>query len=211
MIMQSFLYRFIRTRVAPGLLWLCLALAAQAEEPGILVLGDSISAAYGMSLEEGWVALMARRLEKYRVINASISGETSEGALRRLPELLQQHSPRWVIIELGGNDGLRGYPIGRFRDNLETMVTVSRESGAGVILLPMEIPPNYGARYTRDFRDSYTLVARQTGALVGPFILEGIATNPDLMQADGIHPAVAAQPMMLEKVLPTVIQALEGS
>jgi acyl-CoA thioesterase-1 len=211
LIMQSFLYRFIRTRLAPGLLWLCLALAAQAEEPGILVLGDSISAAYGMSLEEGWVALLARQLEQYRVINASISGETSEGALRRLPQLLQQHAPRWVIIELGGNDGLRGYPIDRFRNNLEAMVSLSRESGASVILLPMEIPPNYGARYTRDFRDSFVQVAQQADVWIAPFILDGIATNPSLMQADGIHPAVEAQPMMLENVLPAILQALEAS
>ncbi len=183
---------------------------------GILVLGDSISAAYGMSLEQGWVALMAQQMEQdqdrpYRVINASISGETTAGALRRLPGLLEQHAPDLVIIELGGNDGLRGYPIPRFRANLESMVALSREAGAEVILLPMEIPPNYGTRYTSAFRETYAAVAEQSDALLAPFILEGVATDPDLMQPDGIHPTPDAQPLMLENVLPTVLEALGRS
>jgi acyl-CoA thioesterase-1 len=198
------------------LLALCLALQAQARETGILVLGDSISAAYGMSLEQGWVALMAQQMAEdhgrpYRVVNASISGETTAGALRRLPGLLQQHAPDLVIIELGGNDGLRGYPIPKFRANLESMVALSREAGAEVILLPMEIPPNYGSRYTSAFRETYVAVADQKDVLLAPFILEGVATDPDLMQPDGIHPTPDAQPLMLENVLPTVLEALGRS
>ncbi len=189
---------------------------ALAKESSILVLGDSISAAYGMSLEQGWVALMAEHMRRqqgdgYQVVNASISGETTAGALRRLPALLQQHSPALVIIELGGNDGLRGYPIDRFRANLEQMVALSRAAGARVILLPMEIPPNYGARYTSEFRRTYVTVADGGDVLLAPFILEGVATDPALMQPDGIHPTAAAQPRMLETVLPTVLEALERS
>ena len=154
---------------------------------------------------------MATNGANYRVINASISGETTGGGLRRLPALLEQHQPQLVIIELGGNDGLRGYPIGKFRTNLETMVTLSSEAGARTLLLPMEIPPNYGARYTSDFRDSYVLVAKKTGAMLAPFILDGVATDPALMQDDGVHPRVEAQPIILQNVLPTVLAALDKS
>ncbi len=181
----------------------------------ILVLGDSISAAYGMSLEQGWVALMEQQLaiggQAYRVVNASISGETSGGGLRRLPALLDQHRPQLVIIELGANDGLRGYPINRFRDNLSAMVKLSQDAGASVVLLPMEIPPNYGSRYTSDFRQSFPSVATATGAALAPFILEGIATDPKLMQEDGLHPRAEAQPRILENVMPSITDALEGS
>lgn len=185
-----------------------MAYTSQARAQTILVVGDSLSAAYGMSLEQGWVALMAAQLTNHKVINASISGETTAGALRRLPALLGEHKPSLVILELGGNDGLRGYPINRFRDNLRQLVALSSEAGATVVLLPMEIPPNYGARYTGSFRDSYPLVADQTGAILGPFILDGIATNADLMQADGIHPTAEAQPMMLANVQPVILGTL---
>ena len=190
------------------MLLLCLSLSAQAREHRILVLGDSISAAYGMSLEQGWVTLLAEQLAAREapseVVNASISGETTAGGLRRLPQLLAQHSPNVVIIELGANDGLRGYPLDRLRTNLDKLVALSVEAGARVILISMEIPPNYGARYTAGFRDSFALVADSTGSILAPFLLDGVATNPALMQADGIHPTVAAQPQLLGNILPTI-------
>ena len=213
MIMQRFLYRYLRAGLAFGLLWLALIATAQAREHSILVLGDSISAAYGMSLEQGWVALLAGQLEReyprqYTVVNASISGETSAGGLRRLPALLQQHSPSVVIIELGGNDGLRGYPLKKLRYNLSSLVELSKTSGAEVILLPMEIPPNYGTRYTSGFRQSYADVAQNTDSTLAPFMMTGVATDPSLMQGDGIHPSVGAQPKLLDNLLPTVIEVL---
>ena len=212
MIMQRFLYRSLRSNVILGLLWLSLCANAQARDHTVLVLGDSISAAYGMSLQQGWVALLAGQLQDndppYQVVNASISGETTAGGLRRLPALLQEHHPAVVIIELGANDGLRGFPLGTLRENLSQLVALSQDSGASVILLPMEIPPNYGARYTSGFRQSYVQVAGKTGSAITPFVLEGVATDPTLMQGDGIHPTVKAQPRLLNNVLPTVIEVL---
>ena len=193
---------------------LSLLLPVQALGASILVLGDSISAAYGMSLDQGWVALLERRIAAngdYKVVNASISGETSAGGLRRLPGLLEQHQPRLVIIELGANDALRGYPIPRFRANLESMVALSRDAGAKALLLSMEIPLNYGPRYTNDFRNAFATVAEETEAELAPFILDGVATDSALMQEDGLHPRVEAQPIMLENILPAVLQALGES
>lgn len=198
--------------MALGLLSLCLNSNAQSNEQRILVLGDSISAAYGMSLEQGWVAMLGEVLSDtepaYQVINASISGETSAGGLRRLPELLAQHTPSLVIIELGANDGMRGYPLPTLRSNLNKLAELSMEAGARVILLAMEIPPNYGSRYTAGFRESFAVVAAHTGSILGPFVLEGVATDPALMQADGIHPRAEAQPILLDNVLPTIMTAL---
>jgi acyl-CoA thioesterase-1 len=172
----------------------------------VLVLGDSISAAYGMSLDQGWVALLAGRLAEthpeWQVVNASISGETSAGAAARLPALLAEHKPAVVVIELGGNDGLRGYPVKRLRNNLRSMVEQSRASGAQVLLLAMEIPPNYGSRYTQAFRSSFATVAEETGSALSPFMLDGVATDQSLMQNDGIHPSVEAQPLLLANVWP---------
>lgn len=181
--------------------------------PRVLVLGDSISAAYGMSLEQGWVALLQRQLEERwpdsQVVNASISGDTSAGGLRRLPALLAEHAPDIVVIELGGNDGLRGYPTGKLKSNLTTMATLARDTGADVVILPMEIPPNYGPRYTRSFRQSFPSAAEETQSVLGPFVLEGIATESELMQQDGIHPTVTAQPLITKLVQP-VIERLLG-
>lgn len=172
----------------------------------VLVMGDSISAAYGMSLQEGWVALLAERLAEnhsgWQVINASISGETSAGAAGRLPALLEEHAPAVVILELGGNDGLRGYPVKRMRDNLKTMVEQSQAAGAEVLVLAMEIPPNYGSRYTQAFRRSFAAVTEATGSTLSPFMLDGVATDRKLMQDDGIHPTVEAQPRLLANVWP---------
>ncbi|MDX1733939.1 MAG: arylesterase [Halioglobus sp.] len=202
----------------PYLLLLAVVLLSQAlpvaaREHRLLVLGDSISAAYGMSLQQGWVALLAQALEANghdaAVVNASISGDTTAGGLRRLPALLERHSPTLVIVELGGNDGLRGYPIGQFRRNLLDIVSAAQQSGAAVMLLPMEIPPNYGARYTRAFRATFGEVAQETGSVLGPFILEDIAIDPGMMQEDGIHPTAAAQSRMMEIVYPAILEQLE--
>ena len=199
-------------RLAIGLLLLGLSVVARAGPPAILILGDSISAAYGMSLEQGLVALLEEQLADshpdYSVVNASISGETTAGALLRLPALLAEHKPGVDDIELGGNDGLRGFPIRNFRANLQAMAEMSRAADAEVLLLPMEIPPNYGSRYTASFRESYPLVAKATGSVLGPFILEGVATDPTLMQADGIHPTVEAQAIMLDTIFPALAELL---
>ena len=199
-------------RLAIGLLFLGCAIVARAGQPSILVLGDSISAAYGMSLEQGWVSLLQSRLTQthpaYTVVNASISGETTAGGLRRLPQLIEDHEPNVVIIELGGNDGLRGYPISSFRNNLQAMAEMANDADARVLLLSMEIPPNYGSRYTSSFRESYQMVAKATGSVLGPFMLQGVATNTQLMQADGIHPTVEAQPILLDTVFPALADLL---
>ncbi len=215
MIIKRILYRVLRAAVVFG--WLLLAIAGQARatEQKILVLGDSISAAYGMSLEQGWVAQLATRLQQQSaptgVVNASISGETTAGGLRRLPALLQEHQPTVVIIELGANDGLRGYPLKTLQDNLTQLAQLSQQAGARVILLPMEIPPNYGTRYTTGFHESFREVASATGSVLAPFLLDGVATDPLLMQDDGLHPSVAAQPLILKNVLPTVAMVLAES
>jgi acyl-CoA thioesterase-1 len=202
--------RLLRRALLIGLS-LLLAQAAAAV-PRVLVLGDSISAAYGMSLEEGWVAraqdALAERGIDARMINASISGETSAGGLRRLPALLEEHAPSVLIIELGGNDGLRGYPVASLRANLEHMIELARRAGASVLLLPMEVPPNYGTRYAAAFRASFPEAADSSGAMLGPFPLAGIATDPALMQEDGIHPQAAAQPRIVANVLPALIELL---
>lgn len=212
--MQRFLFRALRTGALLCWLLLLLAHSSRAASPTILVLGDSLSAAYGMSLEQGWVALMEARLApshpQLAVVNASISGETSAGGLRRLPALLAEHRPDLVIIELGGNDGLRGFPLATLRGNLTNLVQLAQQAGARVVLVPIEIPPNYGARYTAGFRDTYREVARDTGSLLAPFILEQVALDPGLMQDDGIHPTAAAQATLLATILPTIEQALAG-
>jgi acyl-CoA thioesterase-1 len=205
-IIETFLLRQLRRLAIAGLLLLCAATVA--EERRALVLGDSISAAYGLSLEAGWVALAEQALRDrglaVSLVNASISGETSAGGRRRLPALLAEHDPYAVIIELGGNDGLRGYPVSQLRANLQAMVEEARKAGAAVLLLPMEIPPNYGRRYTQGFRNAFVDVARETDARLGPFLLEGIATEQDLMQDDGIHPTAEAQARMARNLLPAL-------
>lgn len=189
-----------------------LPLLARAE-PVILVMGDSISAGFGVPLQQGWVALLQRNVQQrqpqLQVINASISGETTQGGLTRLPALLKQHQPDLTIIELGGNDGLRGTPIPVIRRNLERMVQLAQAAGSDVMLLGMQIPPNYGARYTELFSRSFTELAERYELPVVPFLLDGIATEPGLMQSDGIHPTTAAQPRMTALVEPLVQQWLQ--
>jgi len=178
--------------------------AARAEPPTVLVLGDSLSAAYGIRLEQGWVALLQERLESkgygHRVINASSSGETTGGALARLPRALERHRPAVVVVELGGNDGLRGLPIADVRANFESLIRLSRDSGASVLLVGMRIPPNYGAAYTKAFHDLFGELATKHRLPLVPFFLDGIALDDSLMLEDGLHPNADAQPRLLEMV-----------
>ena len=195
-------------------LLLSLASVAWAESPRVLVLGDSLSAAYGIDEEDDWVTLLNERLERegypHTVVNASVSGETTEGGLKRLPRLLSEHNPEWVILELGGNDGLRGYPVSDLADNLAAMIQLSREQGAEVVLLGMQIPPNYGPRYTDQFTAVYPQLAQEEDVPLVAFMLEGIATKDELMQRDGIHPNAEAQPKILENVWPMLREVLQA-
>ena len=175
----------------------------------ILVLGDSISAGYGFDPKLGWVALLSKQLPSgYSVVNASVSGETSAGGLNRLPGLLTEHQPSIVIIELGGNDGLRGYPVLNLRKNLQTLINLSIEAGAQPLLLGMKIPPNYGKRYTEAFADSYKKIAKSNELPWVDFFLDDIATDSSLMQSDGIHPNAKAQALIVQKVLPALTPLL---
>lgn len=176
------------------------------------MVGDSISAAYGIQREEGWVALLENRLgpEAANVINASVSGETTAGGVARLPVLLE-HEPDLVVIELGGNDGLRGLPIPRIRENLLSMTTAVIEAGAIPLIVGMQIPPNYGPQYTEGFREAFVDVATETGSAIVPFFLEGVATDGNLMQDDGIHPTAEAQPLLVDIIWPFIETLLGDS
>ncbi len=180
---------------------------AQCQQP-ILVLGDSLSAGYGINEEDGWVALLRQRLQQLErpqaVVNASISGETSAGGVSRLPRLLDEYQPAVVVLELGGNDGLRGYPIQSLRQQLQKAIELSRQANADVLLLGMQIPPNYGPRYSRLFSEVYPKLADSNNVEVVPFFLDGVATDKNLMQQDGIHPTAEAQPRMLDNIWPAL-------
>lgn len=178
-----------------------------------MIFGDSISAAYGMDMRQGWVGLLAQRLEKqapgrHQVINASVSGETTSGGLLRLPALLRRHQPDVVVLELGGNDGLRGQPPALMRKNLEAMIRLSRAAGARVIVLGMRIPPNYGKAYTQAFEQVFRDAAKAQAVPLLPFFLDGVGGVPALMQADGIHPNAGAQPRLLANVWPLLQKSL---
>ena len=178
----------------------------------ILVLGDSISAGYGMNVDDGWVNLMNQTLRQrelaYRMVNASISGETTVGGLRRLPDLLQEHAPSIVVIELGGNDGLRGYPTTKILDNLLTMTDLVKAAGAQPVIITMRIPPNYGPRYTRAFEQVFADAAEQSKATLVPFLFEELAVDAQMMQDDGIHPTAKAQPLLVEGFLPYLLDLM---
>ncbi len=185
-----------------------LPLAAWAQQQTLLVLGDSLSAAHNIELEQGWVALLEQRLQQtqpdWQVINASISGETSSGGLTRLPELLQQHEPDLVLLELGANDGLRALPTRQLQNNLEAMIKQIRATPAEVLLLGMQIPDNYGPVYQQRFAAVYADLAEQYKLVLVPFLLDGVANRPELMQADGLHPKASAQSKILDNVWPSV-------
>lgn len=182
------------------------AAEASGAAPTILVLGDSLSAAYGIPAERGWVALLQERLRSrgypHVVVNASISGETTAGGLMRLPALLDRHRPQMVLIELGGNDGLRGLPLDRLAGNLTRMATLSREAGAVPVLFEMRIPSNYGPTYSAGFEAVFRQVAKALDTPLVPFFLASIALDPDAFLDDGIHPNVDSQPKMLKAAWP---------
>ena len=198
----------MRILLSGVLLLLSTAVGAQT----LLVLGDSISAAHGIDKNEGWVALLEKRLDKecpdWRVKNASVSGETSAGGAVRLEGLLERNDIYAVIIELGGNDGLRGLPPKQLRGNLNRMIRMSREEDAKVGLLGIRIPPNYGAAYTKMIEDSFSAVAEENGVPFVPRLLEGVAGRDDWMQDDGIHPTAEAQPRLLANAWPVVRELL---
>jgi acyl-CoA thioesterase-1 len=185
-----------------------LLLAQQAMAGTLLVVGDSISAALGLETSQGWVSLLEKRLAEkgyeQRVVNASISGDTSAGGLARLPALLAEHKPELVIIELGGNDGLRGQPPTQLQQNLAGMIDSARAQGATVLLLGMRLPPNYGVRYTTAFANVYSTLAAEKQVPLVPFFLEGVGGVPEMMQPDGIHPQAKAQPRLLDNLWPTL-------
>ncbi len=185
-------------------LWPHTATAAASRAPVVLVLGDSLSAEYGIKRGSGWVQLLSERLEqqkfRWHVVNASVSGETSSGGRSRLPALLQQHRPRIVIIELGANDGLRGLSLDATRQNLRTMIQAAQQSGARVLLVGMQLPPNFGISYTRDFADLFRQLAKERKTALVPFLLEGIAADLSYFQDDRIHPNEKAQVRLLDNV-----------
>ena len=184
-----------------GLLFSKLAFAST-----LLVMGDSLSAAHNMRPEAGWVSLLEQQLSETHpeisVINASVSGETTQGGLARFDKLLSEHQPRWVILELGANDALRGYPLDQTTQNLETMIQQAHDSSAQVLLVGNQIPQNYGKRYTEMFFRLYEKIASEYQLAYVPFMLEGVALNKSLMQDDGLHPNQDAQPVVLQNILP---------
>jgi acyl-CoA thioesterase-1 len=208
----STLIRFIQSLLLSSLLSTTLwafgsvAVAANPPQRTIIVLGDSLSAGYGIKVQQGWVHLLGQRLASegygYRVVNASVSGETTQGGLARLPRALESHKPAIVIVELGGNDGLRGLPLASSRANLARIIELSHAAKARVLLVGMMIPPNYGPRYGDEFREMFGVLATKYSVPLVPFFLEQVALNPELMQADGIHPNASGQPRMLENLWP---------
>ncbi|MBU6247072.1 MAG: arylesterase [Xanthomonadaceae bacterium] len=199
--MRRFLY-------ALGLLLCGMAAAHAAPARSVLVLGDSLSAAHNIPVESGWVNLLYGRLAKmeppWRVVNASISGETSLSGRNHLPALLAKEHPAVVVIELGANDGLRGLPLDALRANLAAMIDMAQRAGARVLLLGIELPVNYGPQYRDGLRAVYADLARQKHVALVPFLLDGVALDPSLMQDDGLHPTAAGEPRVLANVWPAL-------
>jgi len=188
--------------------------AARTADGTILVFGDSISAGYGIKAGEGWAALLQTRLASqgygYRVVNASVSGETTSGGSARLPRALELHKPRVLVLELGANDGLRGLPLDVSRSSLAAMIESAQANDAKVLLLGMRIPPNYGPRYAEGFARMYVELAKKYKVPLVPFFMEKVALRSDLMQSDGLHPTAAAQPLLLDTVWPALRPLLGG-
>jgi len=196
--------------------WLLAALSTPAfAQRTLLVFGDSLSAAYGIAPSQGWVSLLAERIAKqglpWKVVNASVSGETTAGGLRRLPEDLRRHKPDAVVIELGANDALRGQPIAGIRANLDEMIRLVHRARAQPVLVGIMIPPNYGIDYAAEFRQLYGNLSRQRDVPLVPFLLQGLVESPDNFQADQLHPTAAAQPRVLDNVWPTLEPLLRKS
>ena len=186
--------------------------AFAAEAPTVLVFGDSLSAGYGIEVDQSWATLLQARLEQqgyeHRVVNASISGDTTEGGAARIAQAIATFSPALIILELGGNDGLRGIPPSRMRENLRIIIKTSTDSDAEVVLLGIRIPPNYGQRYIEEFDSVYRELAAELKVPWIEFFMEGVALNEELMQPDGIHPNAAAQPVLLDNAWPIIHTAL---
>ena len=186
--------------------------AGSTEPPTVLIFGDSLSAGYGIEVDQSWATLLQTRLSEqgyeHRVVNASISGETTEGGATRIETALADFSPDVIILELGGNDGLRGFPATRMKTNLEKIVTRAKASGAAVVLLGIRIPTNYGARYSAEFEGVFRQVSEDLGVLWIEFFMEGIALNDELLQDDRIHPNALAQPMLLDNAWPIISATL---
>lgn len=181
----------------------------------MLIFGDSLSAGYQLPADRAWPALLQQQWHDqgrdWQVINASVSGETTQGGASRLPALLTRHQPDWVLLELGANDGLRGLPVTRTRQNLETMINAAKQAGSRVILTRIRLPPNYGARYVQQFDQLYPEVASQFALPLLPFFMENIITQPGLLLGDGMHPNVRAQPVIRDQVAEFIVPYLESS
>jgi acyl-CoA thioesterase-1 len=189
--------------------------AAHADDsPTVLIFGDSLSAGFGIEVDQSWATLLQQRLEEqgyeHRVVNASISGETTEGGATQIDNAIEAFRPELIILELGGNDGLRGFPPARIKDNLLAIARRARESGAGVVLLGIRIPTNYGARYSRAFEAVYAEVAQELEIEWIEFFMEGVALNDELLQEDRIHPNAAAQPILLDNAWPVIRATLDA-
>ena len=212
----SHLRQFISLALFSVLIAFTLTAWGQTASPStarILVVGDSLSSEYGLTRGTGWVALLKKALTEARIeseiLNASISGDTTSGGVTRLKRLLDKHTPSLVILELGGNDALRGLPLEMTRQNLNTMATQARESGAKVVIVGMQIPPNYGREYATGFKEVFESVAKQNKASLVPFLLEGVAADPKYLQTDNLHPNELAQPQMMRNVLEVVLELLK--
>jgi len=188
------------------------ATADSAEPPTVLVFGDSLSAGFGIDIDQSWTSLLQSRLQEqgyeHRVVNASISGETTEGGAARIDSAVETFQPALIILELGGNDGLRGFPPSRMKENFGKIISTSKSSGAAVVVLGIRIPPNYGQRYTELFENVFREVASEYDVPWIEFFMEGVALNEELMQNDGIHPNAAAQPVLLDNAWPMISDAL---
>ncbi|HQQ62250.1 MAG TPA: arylesterase [Pseudomonadales bacterium] len=190
---------------------LLCAVAQLAPAATVLVFGDSLSAGYGIRVEEGWVQLLQKQLKTHEFINASISGETSGNGLERLPALLKEHQPDVLVLELGANDGLRGFPVAMLRNNLQAMIDLGKQFHCRILLLGVRIPPNYGPRYTQSFADVFQSIADKNDIPVVPFFLQAIAGDANNFQGDHLHPNAAAQPAIARTVLPALQPLLEPS
>jgi len=207
--LSHFLLRFKCLAVSLlGFGFVACVLPAMAENPKILIFGDSLSAAYGLTQQQGWPSLLQNKLiakhYHYDVINASVSGETTSGGLSRLASTLAEFKPSIIILELGANDGLRGLPLKEMSQNLSAMITLSKKAQAKVLLVGMKIPPNYGPKYAAAFSQVYTKLSQQHKITLLPFMLQDIATKPSLMQDDGLHPNALGQEIILQNIWPTL-------
>jgi len=203
---------FKNTSIFIGALCLCFFASSSYATTKILVWGDSLSAAYGIPIEKGWVSLLETRLgDDFEIVNGSISGETTQGGLSRLPAALKTHAPDFVILELGANDGLRGFPPQVTKRNLQQMIEQSKQAQAQVMLLGMKIPPNYGEMYSEKFESQFLELANDNQLSFIPFFLENVIQDLKLLQADELHPTAEAQAIILESILPTLKNALQGN